>query len=340
LYLSGSGVNNSYRRYRHGGGDVLESCFSGHIDSYSNGYDLSVCTELQALKRIMNVGKDAYYFSHDSNARHDFKIKAMRRKYGWLGYAWYWVIVETMRDEADYCLAYNSIVFEALAEELDASAPAIRAFIDDCTDADAIGLFVCDGTRFWSESLMRRMEHYEAVVEQRRQAGIRSGQTRRQKAEDKERVFNGCSTDAEQTLNKTNGRSTDAEQNRTKEIKKRNKIKKEYSDHVFLTDTEYKRLFDRYGKETSEHYIERLSGWKASGKTTTSDYLTLLNWIRRDEQRDAAQSQTKTNEQAALDADLERKRDTARRLATERKQDEEARARRLAKRIGDEGVSL
>ena len=46
--------------------------------------------------------KDAYYFSHDSNARHDPKILEMRAAYGAKGYGWYWMIIEILRDQEAY----------------------------------------------------------------------------------------------------------------------------------------------------------------------------------------------------------------------------------------------
>jgi len=35
--------------------------------------------------------KEAYYFSHDSNARQDEKIIKLRMKLGWEGYGLYWL---------------------------------------------------------------------------------------------------------------------------------------------------------------------------------------------------------------------------------------------------------
>jgi len=43
--------------------------------------------------------KDAYYFSHDSNARHDPNICEMRLNYGMEGYGLYWVMIEMMREQ-------------------------------------------------------------------------------------------------------------------------------------------------------------------------------------------------------------------------------------------------
>jgi hypothetical protein len=42
--------------------------------------------------------KDAYYFSHDTNARNDPKIAAMRQSYGVEGYGLYWIVVEMLAE--------------------------------------------------------------------------------------------------------------------------------------------------------------------------------------------------------------------------------------------------
>ena len=48
--------------------------------------------------------KDAYYFSHDSNARNDPKIIAFCQKYGHVGYAYFFELIEFLREQKDYTL--------------------------------------------------------------------------------------------------------------------------------------------------------------------------------------------------------------------------------------------
>ena len=60
-------------------------------------------------------------------------------------------------------------------------------------------------------------------------------------------------------------------------------IKKQYKDTIFLTDTEYKELIDRYGIEKIEDLINRLDLYKkSSGKKYNSDFATLLLWVDTD----------------------------------------------------------
>ena len=101
--------------------------------------------------------KDAFYFSHDSNARHDPKITAMRSVYGSEGYGWFWMFVEMMRESENYKLDMQSkYVFNSYAMQLQCERIAIEQFVQDCIHE--FDLFKSDEAFFWSESLLKRME--------------------------------------------------------------------------------------------------------------------------------------------------------------------------------------
>lgn len=101
------------------------------------------------------MDKDAYYFSHDSNARHDPKIVKMLTKYEY-GYQWYFMIIEILREQADYKYKMDEYYGNAIARDLHTDCKAIVNFIRDCIKE--FNLFSTDGDVFWSESLLRRME--------------------------------------------------------------------------------------------------------------------------------------------------------------------------------------
>ena len=63
-----------------------------------------------------------------------------------------------------------------------------------------------------------------------------------------------------------------------------NKPKKiNYADNVKMLEVEYTKLITQYTKVVIDEKIIDLSLWKGSkGKTTKSDYLTLLTWLRKD----------------------------------------------------------
>ena len=60
-------------------------------------------------------------------------------------------------------------------------------------------------------------------------------------------------------------------------------IKIKYADRVMLTEIEYNKLVEQYGKKIIDSKITDLDLWKGSkGKKTSSDYLTILAWLRKD----------------------------------------------------------
>jgi uncharacterized phage protein (TIGR02220 family) len=122
--------------------------------------------------------KDAYYFSHDANARHDPKIIALRSVYGAEGYGWYWMIIEMMREQENYRLSLNSsrYTFQILSNQLQCTPEKAKQFIDDCIDE--FGLFQSDGDSFWSESLVKRMEKMEELREIFSNAGKKGAKKR------------------------------------------------------------------------------------------------------------------------------------------------------------------
>jgi membrane-associated HD superfamily phosphohydrolase len=105
--------------------------------------------------------KEAYYFSHDSNAKDDPKILQLRMEMGWEGYGLFWALIEMLRNESDHRMKkhYKSIAFALHTQE-----DSIKRLIND------FDLFAIDDQNFWSESLLKRMEMKEAKSEKMREA--------------------------------------------------------------------------------------------------------------------------------------------------------------------------
>lgn len=124
--------------------------------------------------------KDAFYFSHDANARHDPKILEMRATYGAQGYGWYWMIIEILRDQEDYRIKIKDGVWGALSLDLNADKDEIKKFVSDCVNQ--FELLSNDGGYIWSNSLIRRMAKREEIAKLRSEAGKIGGSVKRQKA--------------------------------------------------------------------------------------------------------------------------------------------------------------
>jgi hypothetical protein len=102
----------------------------------------------------MNNKKDAYYFPHDSNARHDPKIVKMLTQYP-NGYQWYFMIIEILREQSDYKYRKDAFCWDAISSELHIKPDEVKQFLADCVKK--FHLFRQTKSYFWSESLVKRM---------------------------------------------------------------------------------------------------------------------------------------------------------------------------------------
>jgi hypothetical protein len=124
--------------------------------TYANGSREQLWT-----KKRNRMKKDAYYFSHDSNARDDENIVLLRMDMGWEGYGLFWAVVEMLREATDYQLQLDC---KRIAFALQVHPDTIERIVKE------FGLFENDGEFFWSESLKTRMAMRESVSGARRKA--------------------------------------------------------------------------------------------------------------------------------------------------------------------------
>lgn len=103
--------------------------------------------------------KEAYYFSHDSNASSDPKILALIKKYKIEGYGRFWILIEILREQNGYCLPLKRYIFDALSMRLQCTVEEVENYINDCIND--FELFESNGECFWSNSLIRRMKKKE-----------------------------------------------------------------------------------------------------------------------------------------------------------------------------------
>ena len=107
--------------------------------------------------------KDAYYFSHDSNARNDQRLMKLRMKYGPEGYGIYFMIIEILRDTENYTLHISDV--ESICFDIRSESEKIHDIIKN------YNLFQFEGDYFYSKSLSRRMEKLDKIKEKRRESG-------------------------------------------------------------------------------------------------------------------------------------------------------------------------
>ena len=114
--------------------------------------------------------KDAYYFSHDANAKDDPKCVILIDELGLEGYGIYWMLIETLRAEPEYKAPLRML--KGLARKYNTSDEKVLTVISK------YDLFSRDEVYFWSESLLRRMSIYDDRRRKLQEAGRKGGQAR------------------------------------------------------------------------------------------------------------------------------------------------------------------
>ena len=135
--------------------------------------------------------KDAFYFSHDSNAKDDPKIVLLIESLGLEGYGIYWVLVEILRDQEDF--RYPMSLLGAIARKYNSTADKVKAVVIN------YNLFQFDDDDFfYSKSLKERMLIRAEIREKRSIAGKISAEKR---SEEIQQNSNTCSTHVEHMSN-------------------------------------------------------------------------------------------------------------------------------------------
>jgi hypothetical protein len=216
------------------------------------------------------LAKEAYYFSHDANARQDPKILALISVYGLEGYGRYWVIVEMLREQSDFTLdMQGKYSFNAIAMQMQCNKDEAESFVHDCINE--FELFESNGEKFWSNSLLRRMALKEEISMKRKKAAEARWNNKKNNKEDS----NGM-----QVHNESNANAMQGKEKKVKESKKK------YKEYVSMTTTEYQKLVDQFGEEGTQDRIENLNLYKGSnGKKYKDDYMTILAWERKNKKQ-------------------------------------------------------
>jgi hypothetical protein len=198
--------------------------------------------------------KDAYYFSHDSNAKDDFKCMLLIEEIGLEGYGIFWILVETLREQESY--KYPLKLLPSLARKYNTTLAKMRVVVLN------YGLFMLEDEKFFfSNSLNRRMELMNSKKALARLAGIKSGEARKLKSEQKS---NGRSTDVQQMLN-----------NERKEKERKEKERKEKAE-IEQDINLLKKLSQKSAKELSLIKIDSTSLSLECKKLIEEETLTMI----------------------------------------------------------------
>lgn len=112
------------------------------------------------------MDKDAYWFSHDSNAKDDPKCIILIEELGLEGYGIFWVLIETLRDQKDFKAPLR--IIPAIARRYNTSSEKIKAVIS------RYELFQVENEEFFfSPSLISRMQNLLHKKHEKRIGGIK-----------------------------------------------------------------------------------------------------------------------------------------------------------------------
>lgn len=168
--------------------------------------------------------KDAYFFSHDCNARNDPKILALRSVYGAEGYGVYFMLVEILREQPDYKLAVNKYIWSTLAMQMQVEASKLQQIINDCcTEFSENGntLLVNDGEYLYSASLLRRMGKVDDISNLRREAARKRWENKPCKTSCNS---DGCSDDANAGQEQSKEKKSKEKQSKAEQRKEKQNI--------------------------------------------------------------------------------------------------------------------
>jgi hypothetical protein len=201
------------------------------------------------------------YFPHDRDMRNHRKVKAIRTKFGVIGYAIWSMTLEYLTGIDGNVLEYSDVEFELMAGDFGVSATEIRDVLDYCIKLEM--LFLNNGF-INSESLDERLI---PVYEKRGRS--KDNSKKQQRVNGKFVISNAVS----------NGVSV-AEMPQSKVNKSKVNKKIGYRDNIFLLEKEHEELLKDFGKEEVYKSYDYLSSYKLEKSyKTKSDYLTIRRWV-------------------------------------------------------------
>ena len=223
--------------------------------------------------------KDAYFFSHDSNAQYDEKISMLRLKHGWAGYGIFWAIIEKLRDSTNY--RWSSQAEAGLKHGLSDAQTTLEQIGEVVETMKKVGLLtVSDDGYLYSQSLTRRMESWNnkriALSDAGRKGGKKSVESRLSEAQARLKPGSSQASSQVQAIRV----------DKSKEYKSINNIhhseKNKHLDCVLLTKDEFSKLTESFGIEGTNQRIQNLNDYIMSkGVKYKSHYHTILNWERK-----------------------------------------------------------
>ena len=221
------------------------------------------------------------WFQHDSDASQDAKVRRLIIKHGPEGYAVYFHCLELIASNIET----DNITFEL---EHDANIIADNLKIKGEKDISAVdkvnnimltildlGLFTSDNNRIFCFKMMYRLDN---TISRNPQINTIKNKIRKQYGNTTKLLQSNNKPD-NITLNNITLKDNKINNKRTTHPDD----KLLFQEVVRLTQIEYDKLLEKFGKAKVEDFITRLNDYiQSKGKRYPSHYHTILNWERRD----------------------------------------------------------
>jgi len=231
--------------------------------------------------------KDAYYFPHDSNSRHDHKLIKAELEFGPEAYSFYFKLLEIMRDQKDFMINSEDIkvVFYELRIDYEKGNIMLEYFIE-------INLFARKKGKIFSESFLSRMEHFLTIKEKRKEAGRLGGIAKADSI---------AKQNSSKTLAKPKQKSSKSlplnKVNKVNKVNSKEISKEKFSEFVTMTQQQYSDLVKTYGEDFIKKCIEYLNNAKeAKGYTYKNDSGAIKSWVIKAVKEDEEKKKSKSGD--------------------------------------------
>ena len=206
--------------------------------------------------------KDAFYFPHFCNARHDRKLKRVQKELGIEGYGIYFMLLEILREQTD--LRYPLSEIDLLTDEFGTSEQKVRVVI--CN----YDLFQVDENQnFFSFKMIIYLQPYFEKSERAREAA--------NKRWNNANAYTNA-IEMQSVSNASKVKKTKLKETKVNEIKE-SKIK--LREYVFISQSNLDKLNSEFLEHEVNWMLDKLNDYKASkGVQYKSDYHAINMWVK------------------------------------------------------------